>query len=863
MKRFWLTLLIILFLAVPGQAATVGSSGGGHDIQEDGGSLTQRPTLNFTGDGVTCSDVSSKTTCNIPISATGVPAANYYVAGNGNDGNACTSSGAPCLTIQAAINKIPQFFAGNTTLNIASDSFAETVTIEGYRPNGPYYLTIRGYINSTANSFTDVAAVGQYTSSGSNTANFPTDSLSLFKDTTNSPFTTADEEQLLYITGGASRCTDADDDYKNWYRINKRQSATQIDVVTRWDTCGTPILEPQITTTSTAATGGSLATYTYYYYRITATNANGETIPSAERSQLSDISGGNDETITINWGAVTGATGYKVYGRTIGAELLMATWNGTSWSAGSGTATSWTDTGSVTPSGALSLDNTTQTIPNNTTTYKIFRDANMATITGSNTRSYGMVIKDSSGIRIQNIKVTGAVLSGFYIVNSSIDRISGTVADSNYASSVTGTYWTGGYHFMRSYVGLMRANRGTKNYFQNYHFTEATQVNEFSENLSTYSYADAGIQFTQLTTVELVNANLSYSDSWCGMDFEYGSVLYRFQYNRVSNTLSSPINGGGLGLAVATNSAVNFTRRNSFNNNATHGILLYGQSKLEYNSVLIPNASVIEVKNNGGYGIMATKLAMCISCSGWTNTGNTSGQYYYDYVFDYTNKRLGVGLGMVTDTTPDADLHIKSASAREYIESTGNSNYAATVYFTKGGSGTQRTSSIYAQGNETVADSFISLSGDNATFQLTVMYDGKVHIGSNCTDPDAAFEIGGTGTGCNTGTGSYINAGSTAFSVNSSRDIKTNFKLVYTPDILKRILNIPVYIYDFKDGVRLDKMGLIAEDFYTIFERGSDKRIDGDEQVMALWIGLQALIRENEVMKEKVKYLCSFIGGCP
>jgi hypothetical protein len=56
--------------------------------------------------------------------------------------------------------------------------------------------------------------------------------------------------------------------------------------------------------------------------------------------------------VTVNWGAVTGATGYKVYGRSTGAELLMATIT-------SGTTTTWTDNGTVTPSGAMPGSNTT------------------------------------------------------------------------------------------------------------------------------------------------------------------------------------------------------------------------------------------------------------------------------------------------------------------------------------------------------------------------------------------------------------------------------------------------------------------------------------------------------------------------
>ncbi len=87
------------------------------------------------------------------------------------------------------------------------------------------------------------------------------------------------------------------------------------------------------------ATTGALANATYYY-RVTVLSKVGETLPSTETS-LAITTGG----VTVKWGAVTGATGYKIYGRSTGAELLMAT-------VGAGVL-SWIDDGSITPAGAL------------------------------------------------------------------------------------------------------------------------------------------------------------------------------------------------------------------------------------------------------------------------------------------------------------------------------------------------------------------------------------------------------------------------------------------------------------------------------------------------------------------------------
>lgn len=96
---------------------------------------------------------------------------------------------------------------------------------------------------------------------------------------------------------------------------------------------------------------GSLVAATYYY-KVTTLTSSGESLPSAEVSFVLVGTGG----VKFTWKAMEGATGYKVYGRTAGAELLIAT-------IGSGTTVTYTDNGSVTPSGALPTANTTYPLP--------------------------------------------------------------------------------------------------------------------------------------------------------------------------------------------------------------------------------------------------------------------------------------------------------------------------------------------------------------------------------------------------------------------------------------------------------------------------------------------------------------------
>lgn len=93
------------------------------------------------------------------------------------------------------------------------------------------------------------------------------------------------------------------------------------------------------------AGAGTLATATYYY-RVSALNALGETLASTETSYALTGPAG----VNVNWAGVPGATGYKVYGRSTGAELLIAT---------VGQIHTYLDGGSITPSGALPGADTT------------------------------------------------------------------------------------------------------------------------------------------------------------------------------------------------------------------------------------------------------------------------------------------------------------------------------------------------------------------------------------------------------------------------------------------------------------------------------------------------------------------------
>jgi len=91
---------------------------------------------------------------------------------------------------------------------------------------------------------------------------------------------------------------------------------TQAMVVT-----GSQQTAPATPGSSTSTTGGTLAAATYSY-RVSAVVDGIETLASTAKTQITT---GTTSTVTVTWVAVPGATSHKVYGRTGGSELLMAT----------------------------------------------------------------------------------------------------------------------------------------------------------------------------------------------------------------------------------------------------------------------------------------------------------------------------------------------------------------------------------------------------------------------------------------------------------------------------------------------------------------------------------------------------------
>lgn len=172
----------------------------------------------------------------------------------------------------------------------------------------------------------------------------------------------------------------------------------------------------------------------------------------------------------------------------------------------------------------------------------------------------------------------------------------------------------------------------------------------------------------------------------------------------------------------------------------------------------------------------------------------------------------------------------------------------------------------FSLGVPTAAGNFISGSSIN---DVTFRSDGggKMLFSTSTTGSTNGLTISGTNVGIGTSSptaqlsivngasSSTINAGSSTFTVSSSRTFKENIAPVTAPNILDKIEQVPVVTYDFINNGPKDRMGLIAEDFYQVFGRGDDKHIDGQDVQMALWLAVQKLTAQNKELTDRLATL--------
>lgn len=114
---------------------------------------------------------------------------------------------------------------------------------------------------------------------------------------------------------------------------------------------GGPVEAPAITLGAVTAAGGTFAAGTYYW-RLTALTERGETDGSNEVSATLAL----NDSQTINWTAIEGATGYRLYrGNAPGGQNVLV--------AEVGEVTTYTDTGSAGTASAVPAQSTAGNIP--------------------------------------------------------------------------------------------------------------------------------------------------------------------------------------------------------------------------------------------------------------------------------------------------------------------------------------------------------------------------------------------------------------------------------------------------------------------------------------------------------------------
>jgi hypothetical protein len=206
------------------------------------------------------------------------------------------------------------------------------------------------------------------------------------------------------------------------------------------------------------------------------------------------------------------------------------------------------------------------------------------------------------------------------------------------------------------------------------------------------------------------------------------------------------------------------------------------------------------------------------------------------------NASGNVGVGTAS---PGSKLALSVGNVDGIMVSSSNSGF---LELGKSGATRWRLSNEFDAAN--IIELLVGTSGATPTTPtLTVTSAGNLGIGTISPGSQLVLASGGGATT------SSINAGSAQFTVASSRTFKENIEPVDVPDILTKIEAVPVVTYDFRNNGPKDRLGLIAEDFHQVFQRGDDKHIDGQEVQMALWMAVQKLTAENKALTERLSKL--------
>ena len=120
-----------------------------------------------------------------------------------------------------------------------------------------------------------------------------------------------------------------------------------------------------------------------------------------------------------------------------------------------------------------------------------------------------------------------------------------------------------------------------------------------------------------------------------------------------------------------------------------------------------------------------------------------------------------------------------------------------------------------------------------------------------------ALEVGSSSSSTANGNGAYLTTGGTWTNA-SNRNLKENFTILNSKDILDRICALPITKWNYKgENTANTHIGPMAQDFYKLFHTGNDSlAISTIDPAGVALIGVQELKKENEkLQKEDEKLL--------
>jgi hypothetical protein len=193
-----------------------------------------------------------------------------------------------------------------------------------------------------------------------------------------------------------------------------------------------------------------------------------------------------------------------------------------------------------------------------------------------------------------------------------------------------------------------------------------------------------------------------------------------------------------------------------------------------------------------------------------------TGSYAQDVEWDAIGSYVGVGTG-----TPEAKLHVKTD---EYA-------YTRPLLI-------ENTSGIGFSGFslKIASDSWIDFNNSGGNFRINV--DGI---------PGAEFEVRPNGNATLSG----------ALTQNSDVNAKRDIVEVHQPDVLARVMQLPISEWSYKDDPEVRHIGPMAQDFYKLFELGGTdsgiSSIDTGGVALAAIQGLQAQLEDKAAQLEQVR----------